>query len=256
MVQWILQKNHPNLGTIREMTYVLDGLGFPFTQVELKGRSDEIPELPGIDEKLPLVCYGPSFVPRALHHPTLSSGIFFDPVKFRWSAFNDGWNGRMISSGHILTVSQAREALRAGEAFVRPDEDNKAFDGSVFDLRSFDEMAGASSSRVTPETPVVVAAPVAIQAEWRTFLVDGQVVGASSYRIGPEVNLSGFVPHAVIDLAFEAAAEWSPARIFCLDIALSEGRYGIVEANCFNASRFYGADARTVIEAVSGAISP
>jgi hypothetical protein len=101
----------------------------------------------------------------------------------------------------------------------------------------------------------VVADPVRVDAEWRTFVVGGEVVAASSYRRDGAGDINLHVPHAVIDMAFEAAELWMPADVFCLDIALSGDRYGIVEANCFNASRFYGADAAAVLAAVSAFVA-
>jgi hypothetical protein len=39
--------------------------------------------------------------------------------------------------------------------------------------------------------------------------------------------------------------------VTCIDIASSGDHFGIVEANCFNASRFYSADVEIVVAAVS-----
>lgn len=158
----------------------------------------------------------------------------------------------MLSVGRVVPAVAAPDVVGA-KSFVRPDEDSKAFDGGLFDAKSMAETIDLALMRglLQPDTPVVVAEPVPVDAEWRTFIVGGEVVAASSYRRDGVGDINLHVPHAVVDLAFEAAERWLPADIFCLDIALSGGRYGIVEANCFNASRFYGADAAAVLSAVS-----
>ena len=59
------------------------------------------------------------------------------------------------------------------------------------------------------------------------------------------------MPYAAIDLAADLAAHWSPAEVYCLDLAAAGDRIGIVEANCFNAARFYGADGDAILRAVN-----
>lgn len=251
-IQWLLQSNHPNLSTIRELAAILRDQGNAVHMATLKGHSTELPDLSMLNPSDPVVCYGPSFVPRAFAYPALNPGIFFDPASFRWSAFDAGWDGMMLSSGRVVPAVAAPDMVGV-QAFVRPDEDSKAFDGGIFDEKSMAETIDLALMRglLQPDTPVVVAEPVRVDAEWRTFVVGGEVVAASSYRRDGVGDINLHVPHGVIDMAFEAAERWMPADVFCLDIALSGDRYGIVEANCFNASRFYGADAAAVLSAVS-----
>jgi hypothetical protein len=78
------------------------------------------------------------------------------------------------------------------------------------------------------------------------------VVAASSYRYLQRPNIEAFVPNAAVDMALAAAAAWMPATAACIDIAISvDGTIGIVEANCINAARFYGANIAAVVDAVS-----
>ena len=254
--QWLLQSNHPNLGAISEIAAILQGLGKSVQRVALKGHSTEMPDLGGVDPSLPVICYGPSFVPRAYRHPGLEPGIFFDPDLFRYVAFQRGWDELMLSRDAVVVDVEAasRQITRLGKAFVRPDEDSKSFDGGVHDAASFDAIVGTLRAKDLLPLAVIVAPAVKIEAEWRTFVVDGDVVAASSYRVDGKANIDAYVPPEVIDLAFEAAGRWQPDTVFCLDVARSEGRYGVIEANCFNASRFYGANAETILAAVSRSV--
>jgi len=96
-----------------------------------------------------------------------------------------------------------------------------------------------------------VASPVDIEAEWRFFVVEREIVGCSEYRRWGRFSTQVSVPHAAIELAAELASRWSPAKIYCIDLAAAAGRIGVVEANCFNASRMYAA----VIPRVLGAVN-
>jgi hypothetical protein len=76
-------------------------------------------------------------------------------------------------------------------------------------------------------------------------------VGCSEYRRFGRPSIDGAVPHAAIELASELASRWSPADVYCLDLASSGERIGVLEANCFNGSRFYGAVVERVLRAVN-----
>jgi hypothetical protein len=257
-VQWLLQSNHPNLPGIGEIAAILRDQGCDVHAVALKGHSAEIPDTGTLDLSRPVVCYGPSFVPRALKYRELSPGISFDTGMFRWSAFHEGWGDLMISADAVVTdTAAAVSRLGSRTMFVRPDEDSKAFDGGLFDAGSLNAVVAQAIEKghINAGTPVVVAEAVPIDMEWRIFVVGRQVVAASSYRKDGVGNINLSVPYRVVDLAFEAADRWAPAEVFCLDIARSGDRYGIVEANCFNASRFYGADAIAILGSVSSLAS-
>jgi hypothetical protein len=253
-IQWLLQENHPNLSAMGDIGAILRELSFDVHMVNLKGRSTEIPDLHMLDQARPVVCYGPSFVPRAFGHSRLTPGIWFDPETFRWSAFSESWGDLMLSAdAEVIPADEAVLMLGNHRMFVRPDEDSKAFDGGLYGRASLETALAPAFEKklLAADTPIVVAKPIDDDAEWRTFVVGGDVVAASSYRKEGQGNIDLHVPHKVVDLAYEAAAIWAPAEVFCLDIAQSGSRYGIVEANCFNASRFYGADASAILEAVS-----
>jgi hypothetical protein len=135
------------------------------------------------------------------------------------------------------------------KAFVRPDSDSKIFDGGVYDASGL--VTATPETRVAPTTAVIVAPPCTIEAEWRFFVVDREIVGCSEYKRWGRPSLDGAVPHVAIDLAAELASLWSPADVYCLDLAASGDRIGVVEANCFNASRFYAAVVERVLRAVN-----
>lgn len=249
-VHWLIQENQGDSDSVRRMVLALESDRHVPHLVWLT-RSLDLPAIPDLPDDASIVCHGQGFVTRAFHHPRLKSGLFFDPEEFQWSSFRSGWEGAMLSSdGRIMSLSEAGNFLRNGAtAFVRPDSDSKVFDGGVYDASAL--AAAAPEMRVPPTTPVIVASPCTIEAEWRFFIVDREIVGCSEYRRWGRPSIDGAVPQVAIDLAAELASRWSPADVYCLDLARSCDRMGVVEANCFNASRFYAAVMERVLQSVN-----
>ena len=237
-VHWIIQENQGDSDGVRRIVQTLESEGHVPHLVSLN-KSLNVPPIPDLPDDAPIVCHGQGFVTRALHHPRFKPGLFFNPLTFRWTAFRSGWEGAILSSdGRVMALSDAREFLQGGAtAFVRPDSDSKLFDGGVYDAHRF---AAVTSQMAIPDaTLVIVALPLTIEAEWRFFVVNREIVGCSEYRRWGRPSDDGFVPHVAIDLAADLALRWSPADVYCLDLAATGNRIGVVEANCFNASRFY-----------------
>jgi ATP-grasp domain, R2K clade family 3 len=247
---WLLQANLRDGLFLDQLKIVLADAGTPWHQVVLVPFVNELPELPAKCFDGPIVCYGPSFVPRVTNHRHLRPGIFFDDANFRWSAMRDRWANAMLApEAAVLTLRQALESLEAtgSVAFVRPDADNKLFDGGVYDLAALYSVA----KNIPDELLVVKAEPQTIDAEWRCFVIDGEVVDGSEYRRNGKPSFSPGVPQRAVELVEVAAMQWLPAPVVCIDVARTGDRFGIVEANCFNASRFYAADIPNIVGRVT-----
>lgn len=246
---WLVQSNMPDSRFREQLAAELDALGERWLGVHVVSGVNELPLLPFDSRTRPVVCMGPSFVPRVAS-AGWTPGIFFDVAAFRWSAMRAQWQELMFSDGRVATARDALAELLEGAVplFVRPDADSKAFDGGVF--------AGADAFRaalgaVDLATPVAIAPPRAVDAEWRCFVVGRDVVDASEYRRAGRPSIHRGAPQRAIELVERAIERWLPAPVTCIDVASSGDRFGIVEANCFNASRFYAADIRTVLAAVA-----
>ena len=247
---WLVQDNLRDRAFLDELVRTLTELGEPLLRVPLVPFSPELPALPPEVEQGAVVCYGPSFVPRVVDRPAWRPGIFFDREAFRWSTMRAQWGELMLSEdGQVMSLADAVEmlAVAGSSGFVRPDADDKQFDGGVYEA----EALRLASRRADRASQVIVAAPRAIDAEWRCFVIAGQVVDSSEYRRAGRPSQHRGAPPRVVDLAEQAAAHWMPAPVTCIDIGSSGDRFGVIEANCFNASRFYGVDTRGVLERVA-----
>lgn len=247
---WIIQANMRDQRLRQTIEAGLDAIGEDHHAVKLVPFSREIPALPFSTDGRRLVCMGPSFVPRVAIETAWRPGIYFDPATFRWSVMAARWRDLMFTAdGAVATARAVLDELEtSGPLFVRPDEDSKSFDGGRYaDASELRAALGATD----PSVAVVRGRAMTVDAEWRCFVVGGEVVDASEYRRGGRPSLHRGAPPRVLELVDAAIARWAPAPVTCIDVASSGGHFGIVEANCFNAARFYAADAPTVLAAVA-----
>lgn len=142
--------------------------------------------------------------------------------------------------------------------FLRPCSDLKTFAGLVITpaaLAEWQQQVQAIAddfATLTPETLVLAAPLKEIQAEYRFFVVAGQVVTGSQYKLGNRVRTAPGCHPAALELAQTAARHWSPACAFVLDVALTETGPFILEINCLTSAGFYEAEVGRLVDALEG----
>jgi hypothetical protein len=144
--------------------------------------------------------------------------------------------------------------------FIRPTEDTKSFNGQIIDRQAFISWQRKvidlreTYTTLDENTPVVVSELKQIYREARFFVVDGQVITGSTYKIGSRVCPSPEVPPTMWEYAQRMAGKWGPARAYVIDLALTDdaddGYNKIIEYNCCNCAGFYEIDVQKWIMAI------
>lgn len=138
--------------------------------------------------------------------------------------------------------------------FIRPCEDTKAFNGSVFTKEEFEiwrkDILATEGVCPFADEDVVVSPLQAIYGEYRFFVVDGTIVTYSQYKLGNVVIASPHVDQYIIDFAQAMVDSWQPARAFVIDIANTPNGCKVIEINNFNSAGFYDADIAKIINAI------
>src|ERR1700722_7676746 len=246
---WLIQENQDDLRTVALIKDVLDGLAVRWIPVIIDFNTLSLPPIEGLRENGSVICHGPSFIRRIEHGDSKwKPGSIFDPATFMWSRFQSGWRNLMLArDGRVTSIRSLRESPPEGAIFIRPDADSKAFEGGIRDSQQLRELVRSLNA----DLQVITASVMAMDAEYRIFVVGSEGVAASEYRRGGKPALDGFVPNDVVDLALEADRLWRPTDSYVIDIARSGSRVGIVEANCITAARHYAADTRALVAALS-----
>jgi hypothetical protein len=172
------------------------------------------------------------------------------------------WGDHMLNAdGRVHRFEEVPE--RASVFFLRPVHDTKAFTGTVLDWPSYCEWrdrlrdvpapepdaAPILTEVLTVDTPVLVSSCKEIWSETRVWIVDGEPVTWSGYKLGARARFSP--PHEVderiVEFAAARATEWSPNRAYVLDVADTADGLKILEVNNLNAAGWYRADLQKLV---------
>lgn len=153
----------------------------------------------------------------------------------------------------------------SGAFFIRPVEDTKSFAGQIMEEASqFESWRKSlidienSVTTLKPDDLIMMAPLKRIYAEYRLYVVDGEIVTGSRYKLGNKVFYTTDLDLGMIEYAKERIKEYCPRRALCLDIAEIEGdkvTYKVIETNAISSSGFYACDMAKFADAINGAFS-
>lgn len=256
---WILQSNliKPLVVESIKAALALDNIGCQ--EVKIIPFSDELPEMV-IEPDIFYVIYGSTtLILNAAKDERLRDGVFFSPEQFNMENYLRRWGVRMLNHDSMLTTLEAFAFGKhdaASEWFLRPNQDDKSFSGTVMTfgaVQQFNEsLRDSNNPSLTTDTQISVSTPKIIEKEWRHFIVDGKVVGSGRYMLHGELAVSSDdVPEALVQFVEDSCRMYAPHAIFVMDTALCNGEFSIIECNCFNGTGFYSHYIGTIVRAVN-----
>lgn len=295
-MHWILQNNLFNEAAYQTLLDTLERQGLPYSihkVIPLIGKLTE-PRAPHV--KGPVICMGSYSLRHAAKKHRWVPGVFdLEPFDFRVQA--EHWGQHMLNHGAVVSrfadvkwerVSpcsahrlevQDCAACQAGypleEAFIRPIHDSKVFAGKLFTQEEFETwqhkvcvLGEDYGNTLGPNTLVQYCWPHKIYAEYRFWIVKGEIVCASLYKRGDKVFYSDDVAPHVFDYVRARIAEWQPLEAFVIDVCevpnLDAIRWShgdqegvpwlkIVEINTLNSSGFYACNIPKLVNALETA---
>lgn len=255
---WIVQTN---LGQTSDVLAFVDAVRRSGAAVEEVAHVPFSGTVPDIECGGAVVLYGAvGFVTAAAASGRWNPGVFGGPESYSYDAWARNYGPLLLNSpedAERTTIGGFLSSLRDdGEmVFARPSEDTKSFDGSVRtvgNLRSFCLAAAAGGvEALTGDTEILVCRPHGIEAEFRLFVADGEIVTSSSYQRRGRTHVVADAPADVLAFGRAAAVRWAPSRLFVLDVCLSADNPYIVEAQSFNSAGHYAADLDALVDAAS-----
>ena len=137
--------------------------------------------------------------------------------------------------------------------FIRPCKDSKTFNGGLYDEIKWNE----EFNKIKANWPnkldekIQVSIPKVIYKEIRCWIVGGQCVTTSQYKLGKNVNYMNYdFDTELIDYVNKMISIYQPADSFVIDICLTENGYKIIEINNLNCAGFYDSNIQKLIFAL------
>lgn len=148
--------------------------------------------------------------------------------------------------------------------FARPTKDTKSFSGQLFSREKWEnwqkELHDTNlHAKMSEETEILIAPLKQTEKEVRCWVVDGQVVTMSRYKVYDRVlteNYDGDMCPSGKKFAQKMANIFCPAKAFVLDICFINGTWKVVEINCINSAGFYKGDMSKLLQALEEAFKP
>ena len=105
---------------------------------------------------------------------------------------------------------------------------------------------------ITKDAEFVLSSPKNIGKEWRNFIVRGKVISSCRYRFWGELSVDeDDVPDGMKRFVEALCNIFTPHDVFIMDVCECEGKYFVIECNCFNGSGFYNNDLSKIVNSVN-----
>ena len=263
-MHWVIQENIANEERHQDVIDTLERFDIPYTLVKVVPFAHTLE--PDVEIDGPVMTIGSVALTNKIAKRKGWKPGGFTNSNFDYRVWSTKWKGKILNEDAI--VCSFREIpLNWNQFFIRPVLDNKAFSGTIMDFHEYQKWLGrlmveegASDLHFDLDEVCCVGPLKKIYREHRFFVVNGEAVTASTYKIGDRVVYQDestidrdawfFVSGLVSAISTDC---WNPAYAFAVDIALTDDGYKVIEINCINSSGFYKADVQKLIMALDGA---
>lgn len=189
-----------------------------------------------------------------LSHKDWNPGIMyndkhdFDVYLEKYGDYLVNWDARIKDFGHLFSSEFPY--------FIRPTRDTKIFESKVYNYEEWNDyidetVQTGTFKEISEQTKFLYCKPKELQQEIRCWIIDGEPVTMSQYKIGRRVNFLNMDNNQEAYIfAKQMAKIFSPSRAFVLDICLHNDDYKIVEINCINMSGFYDGNMSKLIQSL------
>lgn len=261
-MHWVIQNNIYAEEGYQQLLDALSRLGVSHSVhkvLPFLGVIDPEPEF----DRLDVIVMGSYSLARHAVKRGWKPGAFLDNLDFEVQ--REHWGEHMLNhDARICRFEDVGEFIEP--VFLRPVHDTKSFTGMVFDypyykgwrdgiIRMGPEKHGMEhdpGGTLTLDTPTMVCRKKEIWTETRCWVVKGDVVTYSGYKLGSRKVYSPpeQVNYAITGFARARALDWSPNDAYVMDIAETPDGMKIVEVNNLNSAGWYRADLQKLVMAL------
>lgn len=261
-MQWILQEFEDT----SKLAVALSELGIAFSWHKVVPFVGDLLPEPEIDDPNAVVLFGSYTLWRYAAKQRLSPGVFRIAPFVREAA----WHPYLLNGAdaRFMTLRDIPSKLEddGNEWFIRPVGDSKEEPGNVKTANAIHQLAHQVLALDESEIPIgslrhdtllMLTEPVPILAEWRIWVVQGDVIAYSLYKVGARVIYRREIDDDALTFARHmVAANPDYAAAYVMDICRTDAGLRLLETNCINAAGFYAADLVSLASAIDAMALP
>ncbi len=251
-MHWVIQQKIFKPDNYKLLTHALESIGVQYTSVSIPRGTYELE--PNVNPP------GKVYVCGAIKMAKIARDRGWEPGSFLNDKFKfDLWLKELghellnfdITTGKLSNI----KTDQLTKFFIRPLEDNKAFDGMVIDNEMLTDWRQDPAKSYLHDIEVIVSPIKKIYREYRLFVVNNRVVTGSVYKVSGKPQISSLVGLDVIEYAEKIIKKWVPIESFVVDIGMTEHGLKVLEFNNINSSSFYASDVQKYVHAIQSEYS-
>lgn len=250
-MHWVVQDNLYNEDGYVRFLDALERLNQQYDVVKVIPFSHDT--IPDVDYDEPVIVMGSDSLVRCARRKGWTPGAFTND-NFDYRKWKENVGEYLLNFDGVVTRFGDVVPPEDDHFFIRPIFDFKIFAGSVItpdNFKSWQEKAVAYGDTLNGDSLVVVSPVRKIYSEYRFFVVNGEVVTGSQYKIGHRVKSSSDVETPIIRFTKDMVNLWGPAEAFVIDIADTPDGLRVIEYNCINSAGFYACDCQQIVSALA-----
>jgi ATP-grasp domain, R2K clade family 3 len=254
-MHWILHRNFLSEPAWEALVAALERFEIDYSVHDVVPKVGDLLPAPQVSHSN-VICIGS----YAMRHLAIQQGWvpgIFDLFNQDFEQQRRHWGDWMLNFGSVVCPVEAAEC-RGKSVFVRPAQDTKTFSGRVFgaaEFRAWQRSIGdpLAHSSLTPQTLIQLSLPMAIYAEYRFWIVKGEIITQSLYKRGSQIVYDSDVDERLALFVADRLTEWLPHETFVMDVCDTPNGIKIVEINTLNSSGLYAADVQRLVLALENA---
>src|SRR5271167_677191 len=204
-MHWILQSNlqtdyYGGTGDWDKLVEAVQRFELEFTLHKVVPFSGELipPATPTQDK---VICFGTYSMRHTAKAMNWNPGVY-DLEQIDFPIQREHWGDDMLNADSL--VCRFEDVKIEEPTFLRPSNDTKFFSGKIYDPEEFHEWQHKVvvekydyGNSLTNDTMIQVSKPKTIYAEYRYWIVDGEIVTRSLYKRGQRVMYSSDVDPSI-----------------------------------------------------------
>lgn len=186
---------------------------------------------------------------RQVRNTPLACHVHYDEVNFDTSLWISIFGDHALNhDGKVMKACDVAHHLEVNSsAHVRPNSEDKAFIAAAFTPETW--VTHSQERNVRADLNVYVSSIKQIDAEYRCWVIGGQIVEISQYRRDGSYEISRILDAEIHDAAKAMSNIYLPADAVVMDIAKTPTGFKLIEFNPIHGAGWYAADVTKILDA-------